>query len=134
MAFSPQTGGHAEPRKVRRKRVRLHRLQAEFFEILGLRPLQIQAEIGGLNLLSATHQDGTLQRVFELSNVAGPGILRHDLQCGSIESADFATITGRIAAKKVDGERRNILTALAQRRHMNLHSVESKQEILTKLA
>ena len=72
--------------------------------------------------------------MFEFTNVPRPGILRHHLQCGAIECPDFAAIPGGIAPQKMYGERRDIFTALAQRRHMNLDRVEAKQEVFAELA
>jgi hypothetical protein len=92
---------------------RLHSFQAELLEILRLRTLHVQAQIGRLNFAASAHEHRALERVFEFADISRPGILRHRLKSGRLEAIDFAPITGSVPPQKMDGKGRNILAPLA---------------------
>src|SRR5271154_4344340 len=109
-----------------------HRFEAEFIETLAGRANLAQAQVGGLNARTASHENSTLNRVVELPHVARPAVLEHCLQSTGLEAGRSLAIAGSVAGKKVPGEQRKIFAAIAQRGKMNFHGVEAEEQIFAK--
>src|ERR1700722_19900871 len=109
-----------------------HRFEAQFVEALGGRADLAQTEVGGLYTRTTSHKDSPLNRVIELPDVAWPAVLEHRLQCAGLESGRSLAVAGSITSEEVSGEDRNIFTAIAQWRKMNLNRVETEEQLLAK--
>ena len=71
-------------------------------------------------------QDG----VFEFADVAGPAVERHEAQSGGGDIADFLPVFVGETAGKMPGQQRDVIRALAERRHENLDDVQTVKQIL----
>ena len=96
--------------------------------------LQGQAEVGGLNLLSAGHQDGTLHGVFQFADVAWPGILNERLHGCRFDAAHLTAVAGRILGEKMQGQHWDIFAALAQARKVKFDCIQAEQQIFAKIS
>src|SRR5580700_4208435 len=108
------------------------RFEAEFIETLTGGANLAQAQVGGLNARTASHENSTLDRVVEFPHVARPAVLEHGLQGAGLEAGRSLAIAGSVAGKKVPGEQWKIFAAIAQRRKMNFHGVEAEEQIFAK--
>ena len=80
------------------------------------------------------HQDGALDRVIELPDVARPRVIDERLQRGGIEAGDALSVALRVAVRKCLRERRDVLAPFAQRREPDFNRVESEQQVLPETA
>src|SRR5579863_10312798 len=67
--------------------------EAEFFEILALRPQHVQSQVGSLNLITAAHQDSALESVFQFAHITRPAVLHEELQGRRLETLYRAPVT-----------------------------------------
>ena len=111
----------------------LHRLDAEFFQVLGLRP-QVQSQVGRLDLVWS----GTSAR-------RAPGCaparahcparrIASALQGRRVKPVNGTPVARSIAREKMPGQRGNVFPAFAQRGHMNFDRVQAEQQVFAKLA
>ena len=112
----------------------LHRLEGHLFEGLGGDARGGEAEVGDFDDVFAGHEDGALDGVVELADVAGPGVVQHQLQRGGVDALHLLAIALRVAGEEMRGERRNIFAALAQRRQVNLDGIEAEEEVGAEIA
>src|SRR5690349_5472316 len=70
--------------------------------------------------------------MIQLPDVAGPGMLQKELHSCWREAFKVLAVTARVLAKKMICQCRNVFNAIAQRRHVNLDRVETKEKVLTK--
>ena len=89
-----------------------------------------QPEIGRLDQRSGGHQHGALDRVIELADVAGPGVLEQHLHRAALEPGQPLAIALRVLPQEVLREQRQVLAAIAQRRQPDLDGVQAEQQVL----
>src|ERR1019366_10685119 len=87
---------------------------------------------GRLDLTLLRHQNGALDNMIQLADVALPRIVEQQLHSRVIETADAFTIPLGVSGKKVRRQQGNIFAALAQRRNMDLNGVQPEQKVLPK--
>src|SRR5258707_13304293 len=107
----------------------LNFFQAEVFNASGSGPLAFQAKIDGLNVVAGAHQNSALRGVIKFSDVAGPGVIQHLLQCRRLEALYRLAISLRIQLEKVCSQQRDIFFTFAQRRNRKLDRVESEKQV-----
>ena len=93
-----------------------------------------QREIGRLDAAVLRHQDGALDNVIQLADIALPGMLQHRIQRRAIEPADAFAIALRMRGQKMVWPAADIFAPFAQWRQMNLDGVQPEQQILAKPA
>src|SRR5262249_24857310 len=108
----------------------LNFLEAHFFKTRFDAFTRAQAEVRDLNHIALGHEDGAFDDVVELAHVAGPGMIRERLQSRRSERLETFAVMPGMFAQEVCGEQGDVLPPRAQRGHMNLDGVESKQQIL----
>ena len=93
-----------------------------------------QAEIAALHLVALRHQHGALDGVVELADVAGPGVVEQQLHGRVVEAVEALAVALRVLRQEVTGQQRDVLAALAQRRHRDLDRVQPEEEVLPEAA
>src|SRR2546422_1049379 len=78
------------------------------------------------------HQDRSLDRMVQLTHVAGPGIRPEGLHRVRREARDRLAVTRGVAAPEMAGEQGDVFAPVAQRWQADLHGVEAKQQVLPK--
>src|ERR1700728_5436259 len=71
--------------------------------------------------------------MFQLTHISRPGILHQRLNCRQIRSLQWTAIPRRVTREEMSSQHGNVLATLAQGRHMDLNSVQTKQEIFAEL-
>ncbi len=94
------------------------------------RLVRVELDVGGVDLVALAHRAGTLEQVLELAHIAREGIALQRMQRGGRQSARRPALTRSQASEDVLGERGNVLTALAQRRHAQGDDVDAEEEVL----
>ena len=90
-------------------------------------------QIVGLDETFGSRHRAALDDVLEFADVARPGVVHHR---GEGFRADFLrdeTAVGREAGQKVLDEQRDVVLALAQRRHDQMDDVEPVEEVFAEL-
>src|SRR5665213_2906627 len=106
-------------------------VQREFFQSLHSRCTTIaQRKISRAHHVRGREENGALDCMLQLTNVTGPGVLHQRLHRGLIETGQLLVVTCGLAIEKMRSERRNVFSALAQRRQLQLDRVEPEQQIL----
>ena len=93
-----------------------------------------QAEIGRLDQRALRHQHRALDRVIELADVAGPGVLEQHLHRAALEAGEPLAVALRVLAEEVLRQQRQILAAVAQRRQPDLDRVQPEEQVLAEPA
>src|SRR5258706_3535506 len=93
-----------------------------------------QPELGEPDHAALRHQDPALHRMIELTDVAGPRVIEQRLQRRRLEPGEVLAIALRVLPQEVRGQRRNVLTALAQRRQLDLDRVQPEEQVLPEAA
>src|SRR5580658_3926027 len=101
----------------------------------GLRGRQRPAHLGGqilrAELLTIAEEDGALDDVLELADVARPGVGREDVEGLRLDTRHVLLEALVELAEKVLDEQRNVPGSLAQRRQPDGDDVEAIVEVLT---
>ena len=93
-----------------------------------------KAKSSSVEDLSAAGDDGALDGVLQLADVAGPVVIHQQPERAFGDLADvLAELVGE-ALEEMSGEQRDVLAALAQRRDADLDDVQPVEEILAELA
>ncbi len=88
-----------------------------------------QVQHVGRQHLTIIEDDGAPQRVFQLSHVAGP-VMGQQLTLGACtESCEALAFVACHAPQQPGGDLQDILTALAQRRHLQWNDVQAIEEV-----
>ena len=91
-------------------------------------------QIRWLDLLAAAQQHRALHRVLQLAHVSRPWILHQSAHRRRRKSGHLLAIAGTVAIEKMRRQQRNIFAPVAQRRQMNLHSIETEQQVFAEVA
>src|SRR5262245_19247170 len=91
-------------------------------------------QIRRLDLSVARHNDGTLDRVLELTHVARPVVLFERAHGRRRDTHDLSVVLSRIDPNELRRQQRQILGPLSQWRHRQQNGVEPEIQILSKLA
>ena len=87
-------------------------------------------QIFGINSRTLGHQDGSLERIVQLSNISRPIVTSDFRQCRLRKTTDGMAHFGAEFAEKVVGEIDEIVGPLAQRWKVDSDYIEAKIEIL----
>ena len=82
----------------------------------------------------AREHDGALDRVLELAHVAGPAVLGEALERGRRAAGDRLAVLLGVDLDEVLREQRDVVAAIAQRRHVHRDHVEAVVEVLAEPA
>ena len=107
----------------------LHLLQVQVFDrarpVVADRP---QPEVSYFHSLPLRHQHRPLDRVVELADIAGPGIIAKRPRRGLLEPIDRLSIVARVDRKKVLRQRLDVAPAVAKRREADFEWSEAGNE------
>src|SRR5260370_9474974 len=87
-----------------------------------------------VNTLLRGENDGALDHIFQLANVAGPVVIHHELHRRRRELPQRLSIFVAIALEKISQQKRHIFPPLAQRRNLQVDDVQAVAQIFTKTA
>ena len=93
-----------------------------------------QAEIARCDRRAGGHQHAALDRVLELAHVARPRMPQQRVHGRVVEARQILPIPPRMLLEKVERERRNVVTPIAQRRQHDFNRVETEQQVLPEAA
>ena len=91
-------------------------------------PARFPAGLRAESSLTRQH-DGALDGVFQLTDIAGPGVIQQAAFGFGRDSFDGAAAAGRGAVEEILGQRRDVAGSLAQRRHAERHHIQAVVEI-----
>ena len=100
-------------------------------ELGALRP--IRGQVARLDQRALSQHDGTLDRVGELAHVTRPAVALQPRQRLGREAREGLAVLGRALAQEVLRQHRDVLGALAERRHAHGHDVEPIEQIVAEL-
>ena len=87
-----------------------------------------------MNYIIGAHYNGTLNTVLKLPYISGPFIIINCSSCTRLYRIYFFTVLLGKVFDKGSGQKRNILLAFTQGRHMNMHYIQSKIKIFPKIS
>src|SRR5690349_18166168 len=111
---------------------RFYFFKAHLFDRTCALPLFRQSQIAWTYRLCLGEQNGALNRVVQLADVARPEVFQHFLHGGGIKAVYLLAITLRVVLEKVLGQKGNILTTLAQGWKMDFDGIEAEEQISPK--
>ena len=91
---------------------------------------KFEGDIAGENALALADDDRALDRVFQFSDIAGPGVGRERGAGLGAQSGDRFVEMGSHALHEKSGQLRNVLAALAQRRQLQRKDLQAEVEVL----
>jgi hypothetical protein len=94
----------------------------------------LEGEVLGADLVAVAQDDGPLDGVLQLADVAGPGVAGQLGAGGVAEAGDLGVVLLDEAAQEVLGEQQGVAAAQAQRRQLDVHDVEAIIKVLAEAA
>ena len=90
--------------------------------------------MGGENLVAADGDDETLDEVFQLADVAGPGVLLEGGECGVVDVLDGDAVGDAVSLEEVLAEQRDVAGAIAQGWELDGDDVDAVVEVFAEAA
>jgi len=109
-------------------------LDAHFIEAQRSFAHGAEAEVSGANLAAFGHENGALDGVVQLADIAGPGMVEKKLHGDGLKAFQVLAVTLGGLAKKMMSEERNVFLAFTERRQVNFDGVEAEKKIFAKTA
>ena len=88
-----------------------------------------EAEVGGGDAGGVGHEDGSFEGVFELADVAGPGVGEKLLEGSGVEALDLFAVAAGVAGEEVGGEGGDVFAAVAEGGEADFDGVEAEEEV-----
>src|SRR5208283_3108109 len=96
--------------------------------------LRLEAQVLGAEQIARSENNGALNNVFELANVARPGVALQQFERLGLDAFHGLLEDGGIMAQEVMRDDGDILEALLERRRLDAHDVDAVVEVLAELA
>ena len=91
-------------------------------------------EISWNKLIGLADQDRALHGILQLADIAGPAMTNQQVRRSWRDAPDIAAVPFVEHSPKVIGERRDILGALPERRHLQCDRIDSKVQVFAEPA
>ena len=93
--------------------------------------LRAQTEVCRADGRTRREEHSAFHRMIEFANIARPGMLMKSLDGGGVEAGNVFAIALRVTVEKMVCQEIDVLTAVSQRRDVDLNGIQAKEEVLT---